>query len=96
MSAGAGADAAVMRVKGTRKGLAMKTDCNPRYCYLDPELGGMNAVVEAARNVACVGGRPMAITNNLNFGNPKRPEVYFSCARRCAAWARPAARSRRP
>jgi phosphoribosylformylglycinamidine synthase len=74
---GPGGDAAVVRLRGTDKAVALKTDCNGRYCYLDPYVGGMAAVAEAARNVACVGGRPMAITNNLNFGNPKRPEVYF-------------------
>ncbi len=74
---GPGGDAAVMRVRGTSKGLAAKTDCNGRYCHLDPRTGARIAVAEAARNVACAGGRPLAITNNLNFGNPKRPEVYF-------------------
>jgi phosphoribosylformylglycinamidine synthase II len=73
---GPGGDAAVIRVRGTRKGLALKTDCNGRYVYLDPRLGGRIAVAEAARNVACTGARPMAITNCLNFGNPGRPEVY--------------------
>ena len=57
--------------------IALKTDCNGRYVYLDPRVGARIAVAEAARNVACTGGRPMAITNNLNFGNPTRPEVYF-------------------
>jgi phosphoribosylformylglycinamidine synthase II len=74
---GPGGDAAVVRIRGTRRALALKTDCNGRYVYLDPRLGAQIAVCEAARNVACTGGRPMAITNNLNFGNPKRPEVYF-------------------
>jgi phosphoribosylformylglycinamidine synthase subunit PurL len=74
-------DAAVMRIKGTNRGLAMKTDCNPRYCYLDPYLGGMHAVLEAARNIACVGGEALAITNCLNFGSPERPEVYFQLKR---------------
>ncbi len=69
-------DAAVVRVRGSEKALALKTDCNGRYVYLDPRNGGRTAVAEAARNVACVGGRPMAITNCLNFGNPKRPEVF--------------------
>jgi phosphoribosylformylglycinamidine synthase len=73
---GAG-DAAVIRLRGTDKAIAMKTDCNGRYVYLDPRVGGRIAVAEAARNVACVGARPMAITNCLNFGNPKRPEVFF-------------------
>ncbi len=70
-------DAAVIRIKGTNRGLAMKTDCNPRYCYLDPYLGGLHAVVEAARNIACVGGEAVAFTNCLNFGNPERAEVYY-------------------
>ena len=73
---GAG-DAAVVRVQGTRKALALKTDCNGRYVYLEPRTGGRIAVAEAARNVACVGGRPMAITNCLNFGNPKRPDIFW-------------------
>ncbi|MEJ7809227.1 MAG: phosphoribosylformylglycinamidine synthase subunit PurL [Gemmatimonadaceae bacterium] len=73
---GAG-DAAVLRVRGTTKAIAMTVDCNGRYVYLDPREGGRIAVAEAARNVACVGARPMAITNCLNFGNPKRPEVFY-------------------
>ncbi|HEY4129543.1 MAG TPA: AIR synthase related protein, partial [Gemmatimonadaceae bacterium] len=72
-----GGDAAVIRVRGTDKALAVKTDCNGRYVFLDPRVGAQIAVCEAARNVACTGARPMAITNNLNFGNPRRPEVYF-------------------
>ncbi len=74
-------DAAVIRVKGTNRALAMKTDCNPRYCFLEPYTGGMHAVLEAARNVACVGGEVLAFTNCLNFGNPERPEVYFQLKR---------------
>jgi phosphoribosylformylglycinamidine synthase len=74
---GPGADAAVVRVRGTTKGLALKTDCNGRYVYLEPRVGGRIAVAEAARNIACTGATPLAITNCLNFGNPKRPEVYF-------------------
>src|SRR5690606_7670496 len=70
-------DAAVLRMRGTRKGLAMKTDCNGRYVFLEPRTGGQIAVAEAARNVACTGARPLAITNCLNFGNPKRPEVFW-------------------
>jgi phosphoribosylformylglycinamidine synthase len=69
-------DAAVIRLRGTNKALAMKTDCNGRYVFLDPRVGGRIAVAEAARNVACVGARPKAITNCLNFGNPRRPEVF--------------------
>jgi phosphoribosylformylglycinamidine synthase II len=72
-----GSDAAVIRVKGTKKALAMSVDCSSRYCRLDPYTGGMHAVAEAARNVACSGGKPMAITDNLNFGNPEKPEVMW-------------------
>ncbi|HTI64523.1 MAG TPA: phosphoribosylformylglycinamidine synthase subunit PurL [Gemmatimonadaceae bacterium] len=74
---GPGGDAAVIRVRDTERALALKTDCNARYVYLDPRAGTQIAVAEAARNVACTGARPMAITNNLNFGNPRRPEVYY-------------------
>jgi phosphoribosylformylglycinamidine synthase len=70
-------DAAVVRVKGTSKGLAVKTDCYPRYVYLDPFLGGQHAVAEAARTVACVGADPRALTPCLNFGSPEKPEGYF-------------------
>lgn len=72
-----GADAAVVRIKGTDKALAMKTDGNGRYCYLNPRTGGRIAVAEAARNVVCVGGKPLAITDCLNFGNPLKPEVFW-------------------
>ena len=71
------ADAAVVRIKGTDKALALKTDCNPRYVYLDPFLGGQHAVAEAARNVSCTGAEPLALTNCLNFGSPEKPEGYF-------------------
>ncbi len=70
-------DAAVIRIRGTKKALALKTDCNGRYVFLDPRVGGRIAVAEAARNVACSGATPRAITNCLNFGNPKKPEVFF-------------------
>ncbi|GBD21912.1 Phosphoribosylformylglycinamidine synthase subunit PurL [bacterium HR28] len=70
-------DAAVLRVKGHRFGIALKTDCNPRYCLLEPRLGAQHAVAEATRNVSCVGAEPLAITDCLNFGNPERPEVYY-------------------
>ncbi len=70
-----GGDAAVVRVHGTQKGLAMTTDCTPRYCYADPVEGGKQAVAEAYRNLCAVGAKPLAITNCLNFGNPQRPEI---------------------
>ena len=65
----------MMRVKGTRIRLAMALDGNGRWCYLDPKLGAMHAVAEAARNVACTGATPVAATNCLNFGNPEKPEI---------------------
>jgi phosphoribosylformylglycinamidine synthase len=74
---GPGSDAAVVRLHGTDKALALCIDGNGRHVALSPRNGGRAAVCEAARNVACTGARPMAITNNLNFGNPKKPEVYF-------------------
>ncbi len=74
---GPGGDAAVLRIRGTNKAIAVKTDCNGRYTYLDPRVGGRIAVAEAARNVACTGARPMAITNCLNFGNPRKPSVFY-------------------
>lgn len=72
-----GSDAAVVTIRGTRKALAMTTDCNGRYVYLDPEVGGKIAVAEAARNIVCSGGEPLAITDNLNFGSPEKPEVFW-------------------
>ncbi|MGG3508087.1 phosphoribosylformylglycinamidine synthase subunit PurL [Paenibacillus lautus] len=72
-----GSDAAVVTVHGTRKALAMTTDCNGRYVYLDPELGGRIAVSEAARNIVCSGAEPLAITDNLNFGSPEKPEIFW-------------------
>jgi phosphoribosylformylglycinamidine synthase len=70
-------DAAVVLVKGTRKGLAITTDCNSRYVYADPRKGAMIAVSEAARNIVCSGGLPLGVTNCLNFGNPYDNEVYY-------------------
>lgn len=70
-------DAAVVRIKDTDRGLAVKTDCNGRYVYLNPRKGGQIAVAEAARNVVCAGGLPVAVTNCLNFGNPYKPEQYW-------------------
>ncbi|MFC4454612.1 phosphoribosylformylglycinamidine synthase subunit PurL [Deinococcus sonorensis] len=75
------ADAAVLRVKGSRKGVAATSDCNPRFVQLDPYVGAASAVAEAARNLACVGATPLAITDNLNYGNPHRPEVYYQMQR---------------
>jgi phosphoribosylformylglycinamidine synthase len=72
-----GMSAAVVRIKGTRRGLAISVDGNGRFCYLDPYTGAMLAVAEAARNVACAGGEPIGGTNNLNFGNPERPEIMW-------------------
>ena len=70
-----GGDSAVVRVHGSRKALAITTDCTPRYCYADPVEGGKQAVAEAYRNLSAVGAKPLAITNCLNFGNPQRPEI---------------------
>ena len=72
-----GSDAAVVRVRDTNKALAMTTDCNSRYLYLDPEVGGRIAVAEAARNLVCSGAQPLAITDCLNFGNPEKPEIFW-------------------
>lgn len=72
-----GHDAALIRIKGTKKGIAVSTDCNSLYCYLDPFEGGKIAVAESARNVVCSGARPLAITNCLNFGNPMKPEIFW-------------------
>jgi phosphoribosylformylglycinamidine synthase len=79
-----GGDAAVVRVHGTAKALAMTTDCTPRYCYADPYEGGKQAIAEAYRNLSAVGARPLAVTNCLNFGNPQRPEImhqFVECLR---------------
>ncbi|TET45034.1 phosphoribosylformylglycinamidine synthase subunit PurL [Candidatus Aerophobetes bacterium] len=77
-----GGDAAVIRIKGTEKAIALTCDGNGRYCFLDPYEGGKIAVAEAARNVVCVGAKPLAITNCLNFGNPTKPYVFWQF-RRC-------------
>ncbi|MGZ8510852.1 MAG: phosphoribosylformylglycinamidine synthase subunit PurL, partial [Chitinophagaceae bacterium] len=76
-STNAPSDAAVVVVKGSKKGLAVTTDCNSRYVYADPYKGTMIAVSEAARNIVCSGGQPLGVTNCLNFGNPYDPEVYY-------------------
>jgi phosphoribosylformylglycinamidine synthase II len=73
-----GSDAAVLRIKGTDLAIAVSTDCNGRYCYLDPYVGAQIAFAEAARNVACAGGTPAAITDCLNYGNPEKPEVFWT------------------
>ncbi len=70
-----GGDAAVVRIHGSRRALALTADCTPRYCRADPEAGGAQAVAEAWRNLTAVGARPLAVTDNLNFGNPERPEI---------------------
>jgi phosphoribosylformylglycinamidine synthase len=70
-----GGDAAVVRVHGTRKALAISTDCTPRYCYADPYEGGKQAIAETYRNLSAVGATPLAVTNCLNFGSPQRPEI---------------------
>ncbi len=72
-----GSDAAVIRIHGTDKAIAVATDCNGRHCSLDPYMGTMAAVAESARNVACSGAKPLAITNCLNFGNPYKPEAFY-------------------
>ncbi|HAI51819.1 MAG TPA: phosphoribosylformylglycinamidine synthase subunit PurL, partial [Firmicutes bacterium] len=74
---GPGSSAAVVRVEGTEQGLCLTTDCNSRYMYLDPETGGKIAVSEAARNIICSGGLPLAITDGLNFGSPDKPEIFW-------------------
>ena len=74
---GAGSDAAIIKVKGTKKALAISVDCNGRNCYLNPYNGAMMNVAETARNIVCAGGRPLAITDGLNFGNPMKPENYW-------------------
>jgi len=74
---GPGGDAAVLRLRKTNRAIALSTDCNSRYCYLNPYIGTQMAVAEAARNVVCAGALPMAITNCLNFGNPYNPEVFW-------------------
>ena len=81
---GPGCDAAVILIKGTNKALAMKTDCNSRYVYLNPKEGTRIAVAESARNVVCSGGIPLGVTNCLNFGNPYKPEVYWQFAQAIA------------
>ncbi|MGH7925197.1 MAG: phosphoribosylformylglycinamidine synthase subunit PurL [Candidatus Binatus sp.] len=78
---GPGSDAAVLRIKNSRRAMALKVDSNPRACTLDPYLGAVGVVCEAARNVACAGARPVGITNCLNYGNPERPDVMWQFIR---------------
>jgi phosphoribosylformylglycinamidine synthase subunit PurL len=84
---GPGGDAGVLRIRGTKRGIAATVDCNARYVYLDPRKGGMIAVAEAARNLVCVGARPRAVTDNLNFGNPHKPDVYYQMEQSTAGMA---------
>jgi phosphoribosylformylglycinamidine synthase len=86
-----GHDAALIRIKGSQKGIAVSTDCNSLYCYLDPFEGGKIAVAEAARNVAVSGARPVGLTNCLNFGNPMKPEIFWQF-RQCVLGISEAAR----
>lgn len=82
------ADAAVVKLEGLRRALALTTDCTPRYCFADPEAGGAQAVAEAWRNLTAVGARPLAVTDNMNFGNPEKPEImgqFAACIRGMAA-----------
>ncbi|MBP7252918.1 MAG: phosphoribosylformylglycinamidine synthase subunit PurL [Alphaproteobacteria bacterium] len=73
--AGPGGDAAIVRVHGTQKALAMTSDCSPRYCQADPVMGGKQAVAESWRNLTAVGALPLALTDNMNFGNPEKPRI---------------------
>ena len=83
-----GSDAAVLRIKGTEKAISLTTDGNARYCYVNPYLGGVIAVVEAARNLVCSGAQPLAITDCLNFGNPEKADVYYQLKECIAGMAR--------
>ena len=76
-------DASCIRIKENGKALAMSSDCNPRYCYIDPKKGAALAVVESGRNVAMSGARPLSITDCLNYGNPENPEVMWQFAQGC-------------
>ena len=83
-----GSDAAVLRIKGTKKAISLTTDGNARYCYVNPYLGGIIAVAEAARNLTCSGAQPLALTNCLNFGNPEKDDVYYQLKDCIAGMAR--------
>ena len=91
-----GMGAGVVRVKGTRRALALSVDCNGRFVYLDPFAGAQLAVAEAARNVACAGAQPIGATNCLNFGNPERPEIMWQFARAVEGHGRGVPRARHP
>ena len=91
-----GGDAALLRVRGTDKGIALSTDGSGRICFLDPYVGGMIAVAEACRNVSCVGATPIALTDCLNFGSPERPEIYWQLERAIAGMADAARRFAAP
>ncbi|KLU39313.1 MAG: phosphoribosylformylglycinamidine synthase [Peptococcaceae bacterium 1109] len=82
-----GGDSAVVPIPGTTKALALTTDCNSRYVYLDPYVGSALAVVEAAQNIVCSGGKPLAVTNCLNFGSPEKQEVFWELEQACAGIA---------
>ena len=82
-----GGDAAVIRIHGTSKALAATSDCTPRYCFADPEEGAKQAVAEAWRNLTAVGATPLAITDNMNFGNPEKPEIMGQFAAACRGMA---------
>src|SRR6185437_1420172 len=84
---GPGGDAGVIRVRNAEFGIAVTVDCNNRYVLLDPYEGGKAAVVEAARNIACTGARPLGITDCLNFGSPERPEVFYQFREACRGMA---------
>ena len=83
-----GSDAAVLRIKGTKKAISLTTDGNGRYCYVNPYLGGVIAVSEAGRNLACSGAQPLAITDCLNFGDPEKDDVYYQLKECIAGMAR--------
>jgi phosphoribosylformylglycinamidine synthase len=87
-----GSDASVIRIKGTKKSIAISVDCNSTYCYLDPYEGAKAAVAEAARNVACSGATPLSVTNCLNFGNPLNPEIFWQL-KKCIEGLRDACRA---
>ena len=92
-----GGDAAVVRVNDTNKAIAMSVDCTPRYCLADPKVGGAQAVAEAWRNITATGAQPLAITNNMNFGNPEKPEImgqFVGCIKGCLLYTSPSPRDR--